>query len=137
MCQEVAHTFGLGHQSEDGSSQNSCMDYFSNTGVNAGSTESTKPNKHDFDQLGLIYGHLDSTTTLAAVAATSAAQRAVDVDISDDPGSWGQLMSQASHGRSSNYERLNRDGSKTITHVFWTLEAATNCPSCDHRYERH
>ena len=27
MCQEVAHTFGLGHTSEDGSSQGTCMDY--------------------------------------------------------------------------------------------------------------
>lgn len=136
MCQEVAHTFGLDHQSTDGSSQNSCMDYFSNTGINAGSSLSTKPNQHDFDELGIIYAHLDTTSTVAALAAASAAQRAVDVDISDDSGSWGQLMSQAAHGRSSIYERLNRDGSKTITHVYWSIEAASNCPSCDHRYER-
>src|SRR3982750_1253240 len=55
MCQEVAHTFGLDHQSTDGSSQDSCMDYFSNTGANASSTLSTKPNKHDFDELNVIY----------------------------------------------------------------------------------
>ncbi|MES2047802.1 MAG: hypothetical protein V4447_05340 [Pseudomonadota bacterium] len=136
MCQEVAHTFGLGHQSEDGSSQNSCMDYFSNTGAYADSKVSTTPNAHDFEELSIIYAHTDSFTTVAAVAAASAAQRPVDVDISDDPGSWGQLMSQAPHGRSSTYERLNRDGSKTLTHVYWTMEAASNCPSCDHRYER-
>ncbi|MBA3297540.1 MAG: hypothetical protein H0U19_11435, partial [Acidobacteria bacterium] len=59
MCQEVAHTFGLGHTSEDGSSQNTCMDYFSNTGANATSTLSTTPNAHDFDQLKTIYSHLD------------------------------------------------------------------------------
>lgn len=137
MCQEVAHTFGLDHQSTDGSSQNSCMDYFSNTGANAGSTASTKPNAHDFAELNLIYAHLDSTTTVAAIAAAAlAAQGHVDVDVSDDPASWGQLKSQAPHGRSSTYERYNQDGSKTITHVYWTIEAATNCPSCDHRYER-
>src|SRR5262245_37753318 len=51
MCQEVAHTFGLDHQSTDGSSLDTCMDYFSNTGVNAGSTLSTKPNAHDFQEL--------------------------------------------------------------------------------------
>lgn len=73
VCQEVAHTFGLDHQSTDGSSQNSCMDYFSNTGVNATSTLSTKPNAHDFDQLNLIYAHLDSTTTVAMIAAQVAA----------------------------------------------------------------
>lgn len=134
MCQEVAHTFGLDHQSTDGSSQNSCMDYFSNTGANAGSTLSTKPNQHDFDELNTIYAHLDSTTTVAAaVAAAQAAQGRIDVDVSDDPASWGQLVSQSANGRSSTYERYNMDGSITRTHVFWTAEAAFRCPSCDHR----
>lgn len=209
MCQEVAHTFGLDHQSTDGSSQNSCMDYFSNTGANATSTLSTKPNKHDFDQLKLIYGHLDTFNTsfgtiaagaasmpsidsaasaasapyrmgdaaasaasapyrmsdaaasaasspyrmsdaaasrasapyrmgdAAASAASASAAHSASVDITDDPASWGQLMSQSKSGRSSYYLRHNRDGSQTLTHVFWTLEAARNCPSCDHRYERH
>lgn len=138
MCQEVAHTFGLDHQSTDGSSQNSCMDYFSNTGANAGSTLSTKPNQHDFDQLNSIYAHLDSTSTVASFAATAVAARGnADVDVSEDPSSWGQLMSQSAQGRSSTYQRENRDGSRTITHVYWTLEAASNCPSCDHRYEHH
>ena len=72
MCQEVAHTFGLDHQSTDGSSQNSCMDYFSNTGANATSTLSTRPNKHDFDELNTIYAHLDSTTTVSQATAASA-----------------------------------------------------------------
>ena len=72
MCQEIAHTFGLAHQSEDGSSQNTCMDYFSNTGANAISTLSTKPNAHDFEQLRLIYdSHLDTTTTVAATTANA------------------------------------------------------------------
>lgn len=133
MCQEIAHTFGLDHQSTDGGSLNTCMDYFSNTGVNAGSTLSTKPNQHDFDQLNLIYAHLDSSST---VSATVASQAYADVDINDDPSSWGQLLSQSKQGRSSTYQRENRDGSRTLTHVYWTLEAANNCPSCDHRYER-
>lgn len=139
MCQEVAHTFGLDHQSTDGSSQNSCMDYFSNTGANAGSTLSTKPNAHDFQELNIIYGHLDSTTTVAAIAAAAAANAArgnngVDVDLSDDPNSWGYMVSQSASGRSSVYERYNNDGSKTVTHVFWTIETAEKCPGCDHRF---
>lgn len=134
MCQEVAHTYGLDHQSTDGSSQNSCMDYFSNTGANAGSTLSTRPNAHDFDELRTIYAHLDSTTTVAAAAAaTAAAKGRVDVDITDDPNSWGRLVRQSANGRSSNYERYNSDGSLTLTHVYWTAEAAAKCPSCDHR----
>ncbi len=132
MCQEVAHTFGLHHQSEDGSSQNSCMDYFSNTGANATSTLSTKPNAHDFEQLNLIYAHLDSTTTVAAMTSPAASAS----EVSDVPNSWGQMVSQSKNGRSSTYERFERDGSKTLTHVFWTLDAAAFCPSCDHRFDR-
>ena len=132
MCQEIAHTFGLGHTSENGSSQNTCMDYFSNTGANAASTLSTKPNLHDFEQLNLIYAHLDSTSTLATIAALSASL----AEPTDDIESWGQLKSQSSNGRSSTYEKHNRDGSQTITHVYWTSEAAANCKSCDHRYDR-
>ena len=130
MCQEVAHTFGLDHQSTDGSSQNTCMDYFSNTGSNAGSTQSTGPNAHDFDELNTIYTHTDSTTTVAATAALTTPA----LDVTDDPDNWGQLVRQSVNGRSSTYERFNRDGSKTITHVYWTIEAASKCPSCDHRY---
>jgi len=130
MCQEVAHTFGLDHQSTDGSSLNTCMDYFSNTGANAGSTLSTRPNQHDFDELNIIYAHLDSTTTVSASTSKSS-----PADTNDDPNSWGMLMSQSNNGRSSTYEAYNRDGSKTLTHVYWTADAAANCPSCDHRYD--
>ena len=132
VCQEVAHTFGLDHQSTDGSSLNTCMDYFSNTGANAGSTLSTTPNAHDFEELNTIYAHLDSTTTVAATTAPASSTS----DVTDDPNSWGQLISQSHSGRSSTYERSNRDGSTTLTHVFWTIEAAANCPACDHRYDR-
>jgi hypothetical protein len=134
MCQEVAHTFGLDHQSEDGSSQNTCMDYFSNTGANAGSTVSTKPNAHDFQQLGIIYQHLDSFSTVAAMSAMAATSAGVDVD-HDRPETWGTLVKQDHRGRSSVYERHNRDGSRTVTHVFWTAEATEDCADCDHRYD--
>jgi len=132
MCQEVAHTFGLDHQSTDGSSQNSCMDYFSNTGANATSTASTTPNAHDFAQLNSIYSHLDTTTTVAMTTSPAASAS----EVGDDPNSWGQLVSQSANGRSSTYERFERNGSKTLTHVFWTIEAAAFCPGCDHRYDR-
>lgn len=136
MCQEVAHTFGLDHQSTDGSSQNSCMDYFSNTGTNAGSSLSTTPNQHDFDELNLIYGHLDSTSTVAALAAATAAQGVAGAEGNDDdPANWGQLVRQSPEGRSSHYERYNADGTRVATHVFWTIEAASRCVSCDHRYD--
>ena len=131
MCQEVAHTFGLDHQSTDGSSLNTCMDYFSNTGANAGITLSTTPNAHDFDELNIIYRQLDSTTTVAAMTAPTASAS----EVTDDPNSWGQLRSQSGNGRSSTYGRFNSDGSETNTHVYWTQEAAARCAQCDHRYD--
>ena len=76
MCQEVGHTFGLGHTSEDGSSQGTCMDYSS-------SPNSTKPNQHDYDQLSTIYGHTDSYNTYSTSApkALSAGQRSMMGDV--------------------------------------------------------
>lgn len=64
MCQEIGHLFGLGHTSEDGSTQNTCMDYST-------SSTSTRPNQHDYDQLTSIYAHLDSANTYStSMAAT-------------------------------------------------------------------
>jgi predicted Zn-dependent protease len=131
VCQEIGHTWGLDHQSEDGTSLNTCMDYFSNTGANAGSTLSTHPNKHDYDELITIYTHLDSFNTAAAITAGSTFAN----EVTNDPNSWGQLVSQSKNGRSSTYERHHSDGSKTVTHVYWTQERAAYCPGCDHRFD--
>lgn len=124
VCQEIGHTFGLGHQDESGADLDTCMDYSS-------ALDNPSPNAHDFQQLQTIYSHLDSTTTVgfAAFGADSG------VDINDDPRSWGRLVHQSANGRSSVYERDNWNGSKTITHVFWTQEFADRCQGCDHRYD--
>ncbi len=76
MCQEVGHTFGLGHTSEDGTSQGTCMDYSS-------SPSSTQPNQHDYDELGIIYGHTDSYNSYSSSApfAPSATQSAMAGDV--------------------------------------------------------
>ena len=128
ICQEIAHTFGLDHQSTSGASLNTCMDYFSNTGSNASNSLSTHPNTHDFEELNIIYEHLDSTTT---VSTTSTAKPSASEDVTDDPNSWGILVSQSNNGRSSTYETYSRDGLKIVTHVYWTTEAASKCSSCD------
>jgi hypothetical protein len=72
MCQELGHTIGLGHTSEDGSSQNTCMDY-------SQSQYSTAPNAHDYNMLASIYGHYDnhnSYSTSSAMTASSASSAA-------------------------------------------------------------
>jgi hypothetical protein len=62
ICQEIGHTFGLDHQDESGISLNTCMDYYHNT--SASDTKSTHPNQHDYAELGSIYSHTDSITTV-------------------------------------------------------------------------
>ena len=64
MCQEVGHLFGLGHTSENGSSQGTCMDYSSDPG-------SQWPNQHDYDLLADIYAHLDTYNTYKGGASSS------------------------------------------------------------------
>ena len=64
MCQEIGHLFGLGHTSEDGSSQGTCMDYST-------SPNSTRPNSHDYAMLVDIYNHTDSTNTWSASSAST------------------------------------------------------------------
>ena len=64
MCQEVGHTFGLDHQSTDGSSQGTCMDY-------SNSPSSTAPNAHDYDELVTIYSHTDSYNSYSTSAAAT------------------------------------------------------------------
>jgi len=116
VCQEVGHTFGLDHQSEDGSSQNTCMDYFSNTGTNANNTTSTHPNQHDYDQLVTIYSHFDSFDT--SFFSVNKSNNRVEVDL-DNPSAWGKIAREDAEGRASLYERDLGRGGKIFTFVTW------------------
>src|SRR4030095_6084444 len=59
VCQEVGHTFGLDHQDEDFDNRplGTCMDYSNDP------TPNQHPDQHDYDELAIIYSHLDSTST--------------------------------------------------------------------------
>jgi hypothetical protein len=62
MCQEVGHTFGLDHQSEDREvNTGSCMDYYKVPNVH--------PNAHDYEELEAIYAHLDTSSTSSTGSA--------------------------------------------------------------------
>ncbi len=121
MCQEIGHTFGLDHQSTNGSSLDTCMDYFSNTGVNAGSTLSTHPNQHDYDELVTIYTHLDSTNTVLSSGGGKGKPANVGQNIEDfnDPSAWGKAAKQDARGKNSLYERDLGKGEKLFTFVTW------------------
>jgi hypothetical protein len=112
MCQEVGHTFGLGHQDESGISLNTCMDYYFNSGGN--DTKSTHPNSHDYAELETIYSHLDSSTTVGSAAASSAA-------VGNDRASWGREVYRAPNGARSVFVRDFGGGTTVVTDVLWAV----------------
>lgn len=112
VCQEVGHTFGLDHQSTDGTSLNTCMDYFSNTGANATSTASTHPNLHDYGQLTAIYNHLDATNSYTSAAAATGFGGAAGADGHGTPAG-------ASKAKGSWYIQDLGNGRALVTHIYW------------------
>lgn len=84
MCQEVGHTLGLDHQDEifDNPNLGTCMDYTNNPSSNQ------HPNQHDYDQLEIIYTHLDSFTSLTQ---TTLLRKGMS-DNFDNPSNWGQQI---------------------------------------------
>lgn len=109
MCQEVGHTFGLGHTSEDGSSQGTCMDYADD------STNSQHPNTHDYEQLATIYEHTDTTTTSSMSASTSRGDL-------NSRAEWGKLKHRDADGKHEVYERDLKNGEKLVTFVEVAVE---------------
>ncbi|MBI2379503.1 MAG: hypothetical protein HYV16_01930 [Gammaproteobacteria bacterium] len=112
MCQEIGHVFGLGHTSEDGSSQNTCMDY---------STSSTSqwPNNHDYQQLQTQYAHLDSYNSYLVAAAFGPSSDAC-ADGAKSCDGKGQKLGTKVH-KAKGYEtwvHVEKDGSLTVHHVY-------------------
>ena len=85
-CQELGHDFGLDHQDEvfDNPNLGSCMDYTNDPDGGAGGASATDPsnehpNSHDYNQIGSIYSHLDTTTTISPGWLATIASRAVTI----------------------------------------------------------
>lgn len=110
MCQEVGHTLGLDHQDENSTNPplGTCMDYTSDP------TPNQHPNAHDYDQLGLIYSHLDAFTTLSLTSG-SGANRAN----AEENAEFGKSLKRDGRGRTSLFERDLGKGEKVFTFVFW------------------
>jgi len=112
MCQEVGHTFGLDHQDEIQTNPNlgTCMDYTNNP---SGPPSNEHPNDHDYAQLGTIYAHLDSTTTVGSAPAGFAN---ADVHAQEN---WGTKVHESADGRSALFVRDFGNGFKIFTFVIW------------------
>jgi hypothetical protein len=120
-CQEIAHDFGLDHQDEAFNNTNlgSCMDYTNDPdGGGTYGQSNEHPNVHDYEQLEVIYAHLDSTSTIGAALpnGTPAAMSQIGLD---GPAQWGRLVSSSRNGRSQTFELDFGRGQKVLTHVFW------------------
>lgn len=117
MCQEVGHTFGLGHQDENFSNPNlnTCMDYTNLPESNQ------HPNQHDYDMLVSIYNHADTSTTIgqstSKFGANSTTYGPGETGLS--PKSWGRPVAFLKDGRPHTYARVDGAGTVTITEVFW------------------
>ncbi len=116
MCQEVAHTFGLDHQDVvfDNPNLGTCMDY---TSKPLGPPSNEHPNAHDYDQLGIIYAHLDSTTTVKQFAGMPA-PRSGSGD-GDDEDFGAPTGKKDSNGRDILFVKNLGGGQKLFTWVFW------------------
>jgi hypothetical protein len=106
MCQEVGHNFGLDHQDESGADLNTCMDY-------SRALDNPSPNAHDYEQLSLIYVHLDSTSTVgSAVTALGALMPA------DEKPTKVERRDRISY---STITEHFKGGTKRVTHILWAI----------------
>ena len=119
MCQEVGHDFGLGHTSENGSSQNTCMDYYSNT--SATDWQSTGPNQHDFDQLLTQHHFVARPVNPGTVVPQIPLPDGGELN---EVAQWGTALDFDSQGRGVIFARdlgTDTDGNEhtIFTHVYW------------------
>jgi len=129
MCQEVGHTFGLGHQDEDFNNVNlgTCMDYTSDPdGTIFGQLDNQHPNQHDYDELEAKYGHLNGITEEKPTGGNGGNNGkkpkktgvGANIDL-NDASAWGQAVKKDAHGNNSLFERDLGNGLVLITHVIW------------------
>ncbi len=117
MCQEVGHDYGLGHTSENGSSQNTCMDYYQNT--SSSDWTSTGPNQHDFDQL-LTQHHYGAALPGSSYTFLRDSANAADTDLDlREPWQWGTPFEWDDEGRPSGFMFERNEEESIATFVRW------------------
>jgi hypothetical protein len=107
MCQEVAHTFGMGHQDENFSNENlgTCMDYTSDPdGTIRGEANNEHPNYHDYELLTELYGSSDEGSS-GGGGSTTCNPRSPKCN-------QGVVLSNPA----------DSNGLMVVTHVTWTIE---------------
>lgn len=114
LCQEVGHTFGLGHVDEDFGNTNlgTCMDYTDTPSGGIRGPSNLTPNAHDFDQLTSIYTGHDGAPAAAAPLSANA--------VGNDASSWGRLLRGEERTTVSLFVREQAGSdAKVFTFVIW------------------
>lgn len=122
MCQEIGHTLGLDHQDEifDNPNLGTCMDYTGDPdGTRYAQLGNEHPNAHDYEELEVIYAHLDSFTTLGQAIAKGKANGAFAPADLSDPQEWGAEVRKSPDNRNSLFERDLGGNEKLFTFVIW------------------
>jgi len=113
MCQEVGHTLGLDHQDEvfDNPNLGTCMDYTNDPSTNQ------HPNRHDYDELAIIYSHLDSITTVSSASAANKFPPAASRGNLNNRSEWGHMARESRNGKLELWVRGFGNGNKVFTFV--------------------
>jgi hypothetical protein len=137
VCQEIAHDFGLDHQDEvfDNANLGTCMDYTNDPdGGPGGAVENDPsnehPNQHDYDEIAVIYQHLDDTTTIASVfdvVAASLTRPPTAAETVTGPFEWGTPIHYDGQGRPNVFVLVtgrapNGELQFELTHVLWAQD---------------
>jgi hypothetical protein len=87
------------------------MDYTNDPSTNQ------HPNKHDYDELALIYSHLDSTTTVGTTSAASGVPAAAGRGDLNSRAEWGRKIRESRNGKVELWVRGFGKGNKVFTFV--------------------
>ncbi len=128
-CQELGHNVGLHHQDVDFNNDSlySCMDYQD--------PPHPSPNDHDYAQLDEIYGHDDDWYNSYDDGGSTGGdgggggggcnapkgKGCNKSGIGDNNGDIGWGMSLGRRGQLETFIRIDRDGTRHMTHVIWAI----------------
>jgi hypothetical protein len=102
------------------------MDYTNDPdGGGAYGPSNEHPNDHDLQELGIIYAHLDSTTTIGSTLVPAPGRSGTAADEGPNaPADFGQATGRRDGlGRNDLFVKNLLDGRRMFTHVFWTLQS--------------
>jgi hypothetical protein len=129
MCQEIGHTFGLGHVNEVFNDPNtgSCMDYTNDPDGGAGGVSSSDPsnehpNTHDYELLASIYAHTDGSTTVKSTTTSGGPGNSNGAGAGADGDATDAVPAGASAKDGRVFSRDLGGGRRVVSVVIWASD---------------